>query len=43
MRDAGEHLRRLFPCLPKQPRCNKLLRRLAATLSWLIGALARDT
>jgi hypothetical protein len=43
MRDAGEHLRRLFPYLPKQPRCNKLLRRLAATLSWLIGALARDT
>jgi hypothetical protein len=40
---AGEHLRHLFPHLPKQPGHNKRLRRPAATLNWLIGALARDT
>jgi len=33
----------LFPFLPKQPGYNKRLRRLASTLNWLIGALARDT
>jgi len=43
LRFAREHLRHLFPYLPKQPGYNKRLRRLAATLNWLIGALARDT
>ena len=43
LRFAGEHLRHLFPYLPKQPGYNKRLRRLACTLNWLIGALARDT
>src|SRR5665647_878075 len=43
LRFAGEHLRHLFPYLPKQPGYNKRLRRLAVTLNWLIGALARDT
>ena len=43
LRFAGEHLRHLFPYLPKQPGYNKRLRRLAATLNWLIGVLARDT
>ena len=43
LRFAGEHLRHLFPYLPQQPGYNKRLRRLAATLNWLIGALARDT
>src|SRR5664280_3574957 len=43
LRFAGEHLRHLFPYLPQQPGYNKRLRRLASTLNWLIGALARDT
>ena len=43
LRFADEHLRHLFPYLPKQPGYNKRLRRLAATLNWLLGALARDT
>jgi hypothetical protein len=43
LRFAGEQLRHLFPYLPKQPGYNKRLRRLACTLNWLIGALARDT
>jgi hypothetical protein len=43
LRFADEHLRHLFPYLPKQPGYNKRLRRLAATLNWLVGALARDT
>jgi hypothetical protein len=43
LRFAGEHLRHLFPYLPQQPGYNKRLRRLAATLNWLLGALARDT
>ena len=33
----------LFPYLPQQPGYNKRLRELAATMGWLIGALARDT
>lgn len=37
-RFAGEHPRHLFPYLPKQPGYNKRLRRLGATLNWLIGA-----
>jgi hypothetical protein len=43
LRHAREHLRHLFPYLPQQPGCNKRLRRMAATISWLIVALARDT
>ena len=43
LRFADGHLRHLFPYLPKQPGYNKRLRRLGATLNWLIGALARDT
>ena len=43
LRFADEHLRHLFPYLPQQPGYNKRLRRLATTLNWLIGALARDT
>jgi len=43
LRFADENLRHLFPYLPKQPGYNKRLRRLAATLNWLVGALARDT
>lgn len=31
------------PRLPQQPGYNKRLRRLAGTLDWLVGALARDT
>src|SRR5664280_2361400 len=42
LRFATDHLRRLFPYLPHQPGYNKRLRRLAETISWLIGALARD-
>ena len=33
----------MFPYLPQQPGYNKRLRNLAATISWLIGMLARDT
>ena len=40
---ADEHLRHLFPYLPKQPGYNKRLRRLASTMNWLMGVLARDT
>ena len=43
LRHARRHLRHLFPYLPQQPGYNKRLRRLAATISWLIVALARDT
>jgi hypothetical protein len=43
LRFAADHLRHLFPYLPQQPGYNKRLRRLAHTLTWLIGALARDT
>ena len=43
LRHARLHLRHLFPYLPQQPGYNKRLRRLAATISWLIVALARDT
>ena len=43
LRFAGGRLRHLFPYLPKQPGYNKRLRRLAGTIGWLIGALARDT
>ena len=43
LRFARARLRDLFPYLPKQPGYNKRLRRLAATMSWLIRALAQDT
>ena len=43
LRFAGQRLRHLFPYLPKQPGYNKRLRKLAGTVTWLIGALARDT
>jgi hypothetical protein len=43
LRHAHAHLRHLFRYLPKQPGYNKRLRRLAATIEWLITALARDT
>ncbi|MDQ2877365.1 MAG: IS982 family transposase [Actinomycetota bacterium] len=43
LRHAREHLRHLFPYLPGQPGYNKRLRKLAGTMNWLIGLLARDT
>jgi hypothetical protein len=43
LRYARKHLRHLFPYLPQQPGFNKRLRKLAATLNWLVGMLARDT
>jgi Transposase DDE domain len=43
LRFADKHLRHLFPYLPGQPGYNKRLRKLAATMNWLIGVLARDT
>ena len=33
----------MFLYLPKQPGYNKRLRRLGATIAWLVGVLARDT
>src|ERR1017187_4302195 len=42
LRHAREHLRHLFPYLPRQPGYNKRLRGLAATMSWLISMLAGD-
>jgi len=43
LRHARVHLRGLFPRLPRQPGYNKRLRALAATMTWLITVLARDT
>jgi hypothetical protein len=43
LRYARAHLRGMFPRLPRQPGYNKRLRALAATMSWLIAVLARDT
>lgn len=43
LRFARKHLQHLFPRLPHQPGYNKRLRKLAATMNWLIGVLARDT
>src|SRR6266480_5531611 len=43
LRHARAQLRHLFPYLPGQPGYNKRLRRLAATVTWLVGMLARDT
>lgn len=42
LRYAHQHLRPLFPDLPLQPGYNKRLRKLAGTMSWLIGQLARQ-
>jgi hypothetical protein len=43
LRFAADHLGHLFSYLPKQPGYNKRLRRLASTVGWLVGVLARDT
>ncbi len=43
LRHAAAHLTHLFPYLPQQPGYNKRLRKLAATLNWLVGMLSRDT
>ena len=43
LRFAGRRLRHLFPYLLAQPGYNKRLRRLTATIGWLIRALGRDT
>jgi Transposase DDE domain len=43
LRHAHAHLRPWFRYLPQQPGYNKRLRRLAPTIEWLIGVLARDT
>ncbi len=43
LRYTRSHLRHLFPYLPKQSGYHKRLRRLGATIGWLIGVLARDT
>jgi hypothetical protein len=43
LRHARKHLTGLFPYLPGQSGYNKRLRKLAATMCWLIRALATDT
>jgi hypothetical protein len=43
LRHARAHLLAMFPCLPEQSGYNKRLRKLADTMSWLVGALAADT
>lgn len=43
LRYAGGHLRHLFPYLPGQSGYNKRVRKLAATMCWLIRMLACDT
>ena len=43
LRFAREHLGHLFPYLPRQSGYNKRLRKLGATMAWLISALSRDT
>jgi hypothetical protein len=43
LRHARRHLRQLFPYLPGQSGYNKRLRKLAGTIGWLTGVLARDT
>lgn len=43
LRFAGRQLRHLFPYLPQQSGYNKRLRKLAATMTWLIRVLAADT
>jgi hypothetical protein len=43
LRHARKHLTGLFPYLPGQSGYNKRLRKLAATMMWLIRVLATDT
>jgi hypothetical protein len=43
LRYARKHLAGMFPRLPRQPGYNKRLRKLAETMTWLIGALAAQT
>jgi hypothetical protein len=43
LRFARGQLRHLFPCLPGQSGYNKRVRKLAATMCWLIRVLAMDT
>lgn len=43
LRYARTHLLAMFPDLPEQSGYNKRLRRLAATMSWLVSALAAQT
>ena len=43
LRFAHSQLRGMVPYLPGQPGYNKRLRKLAATMCWLIRVLARDT
>jgi hypothetical protein len=43
LRHARVHLGHLFPYLPQQSGYNKRLRKLAATLRWLIRRLGEDT
>jgi hypothetical protein len=43
LRYAGEHLADMFPTLPGQSGYNKRLRKLAATMSWLVGRLGGGT
>jgi hypothetical protein len=43
LRFARADLGALFPYLPQQSGYNKRLRKLAATIGWLIGVLGRDT
>jgi hypothetical protein len=43
LRHADAHLRHLFPYLPKQPGCNKRLRKAAELILQVSRTLARDT
>lgn len=43
LRYARKHLTGMFPYLPAQSGYNKRLRKLADTMSWLIGVFAADT
>ena len=43
LRYARTHLVEMFPRLPGQSGYNKRLRKLAATMSWLVGALGQQT
>jgi len=43
LRYARTHLLGMFPSLPGQSGYNKRLRKLAATMSWLVGQLAAQT
>lgn len=43
LRYARKHLLPMFPTLPLQSGYNKRLRKLAATMTWLVGELGRQT